>query len=84
MSDMTHKARAIELRKRARALQAQADILDPPYPCHGCLMGWGNASADKVETCHDTCEKLKDYRAKQKGHRPLEEFVAELEEEGEL
>lgn len=34
------------------------------YPCYSCEIGWGNATAVSCTSCHDYCEKLKEYRKK--------------------
>lgn len=31
------------------------------YPCRTCDCGWGTASAEGVESCHDSCPELKAY-----------------------
>lgn len=34
------------------------------YPCKHCGVGWGSISSEGCETCHDTCERLKQYNNK--------------------
>ena len=32
------------------------------HPCDSCEIGWGRADTTGYESCHDYCEKLKEFR----------------------
>lgn len=34
------------------------------YPCTGCGTGWATVSIQGCKSCHDDCEKLKEYYRK--------------------
>ncbi len=35
------------------------------YPCINCGMGWASISIEGCKSCHDDCEKLKEYYRKE-------------------
>ena len=35
------------------------------YPCTNCGIGWASISAEGCKSCHDDCEKLKEYYRKE-------------------
>ena len=35
------------------------------YPCTNCGMGWASISTQGCKSCHDDCEKLKEYYRKE-------------------
>ena len=34
------------------------------HPCNSCDVGWGSISSKECHTCHETCERLKEYNEK--------------------
>lgn len=34
------------------------------HPCNHCVSGWGSISTEGCESCHDSCERLKQYNEK--------------------
>lgn len=34
------------------------------HPCKSCDIGWGSISSEGCESCHDDCERLKQYHQK--------------------
>ena len=37
------------------------------YPCTNCGVGWASISAQGCKSCHDDCDKLRDYNIKEYG-----------------
>lgn len=35
------------------------------YPCTNCSVGWASVSTQGCKSCHDDCEKLKEYYRKE-------------------
>lgn len=38
------------------------------YPCTNCGSGWATVSTKSCKSCHDDCEKLKEYYKKKYGY----------------
>lgn len=41
------------------------------YPCSNCNTGWGGASSNGIETCHNTCERFQIWLKSQKNMENL-------------